>query len=1362
MAGMRIRGGRVWVGLLAALVIVGLMAPVAHAQRGQGGPGGQQQQSREVPLPEKIAAPESWINALRWRSIGPANMSGRIIDLAVYEKDPTIWWAATASGGLLKTTNDGFTFEHQFDREATVSLGAVDVFQGDPNIIWVGTGEENPRNSSSYGDGVYKSTDGGKSWTNMGLKEIFQTGAVCIHPTNPDIVYIGALGRLWGTNEERGLFKTTDGGKTWEKILYIDEKTGVMDVVMHPTEPETLLVATFERQRDAFDGNDPVKGWGPGSGIYRTTDGGKTFEKITKGLPTIDIGRIGLNYYRKDPNIVYAVIQTAWTGAQSAKVAFLGASGENADAGARLTNISDDGPAQKAGLQSGDIVLEFDEKKILSYRDLLGEVRKKQVDDEATLTIARSGEVHEIAVKFGKRPEIEDPEDAEPSRQGSPFAGSLGGQEPNLQDEQGADGFQYGGIFRSTDAGISWERINSLNPRPMYFSKIRVDPSDNNYIYVLGIPLYRSSDGGQTFTADGHGSEVHVDHHAMWVDHRDGRHIILGNDGGIYVTRDRMSSWDHLNHVAIGQFYHVGVSPEANYRVAGGLQDNGTWAGPTLARNDRGPINTDWFRVGGGDGFVTFFDPDEPDRIYFESQNGGMGRMHISSGERGSIRPRAPRGVQYRFNWKTPYLLSQYNSRVYYTAGNYVFRSIDRGNDLQPISPEITRTEQGSGSAFGESRFDQNTLYAGTTDGALVMTADGGETWIDLWTGEALQPRGERDEQAAGGNDRRAPRAEGGGGREAAMDSLIGTWQIRLLGEGIPPDSSEISLTLERGERGVLRGSARSNALEGTVESVRYQPEQSEVRIVVNSNLGRMEFTGRVDGSTMSGTVLAGGGMLNIRFSARKGGGDLHAEAWDPEREEIASSPGGEELLAVRQQDGDDVVAGVWAGRIVSDEIPPGAAAFSFTLNRAGTTLTGSVESQAGGGAITEGTFNVETGEVRFSVSSPQGPIGFAGRLANGRITGQLIAGGGAFSIPFEATLTRAFAADTAASRPTQERATTPSRRPARATNETQQASPDDGRPKPIGQLLPKPMWVSALEPSRHVRGRLYMSIDGHRSDDDACYAFASEDDGRTWRLLTKDLPRGSARVIREDLLNPDVLYLGTEFAVWISIDRGQTWTKFNSNLPTVAVHEFAQHPTRGEVVAGTHGRSLWILDLTPVRQFTKKALTERATLLRPNTAIKWITLPARANAGTRQFVGENPPTSAMIYYALTSNAAEVTVRIEDITGRLIREFEGNSSPGLHLVEWDLRRQLRGNQSGRFRRGPLVEAGSYRVVLQVDDDTFVQPLMVIDDPEYQSIPLDATGALRIEETMDQESFEEQFGDAEERQGARRDDDRESS
>ena len=343
----------------------------ALAQRKGGKDFKGREKEKEAP-PPNFTMPDDWTKAFTWRSIGPANMGGRITAISVYEADPTTYWVATASGGLLKTTNNGVTFEHQFDKEATVSIGDVCVAPSNKNIVWVGTGENNPRNSVSYGDGVYKSTDGGKNWKNMGLKKTFQIGRIVIHPKNPDIVYVGALGRLYGPNEERGLFKTTDGGKTWEKVLYIDDKTGVIDMRDAPDRPGHALVATWERRRDGFDswpggglpdgydGYDPVKKWGPGAGIYKTTDGGKTFKKLTKGLPTSKMGRIGLDIYRKDPNVVFAIIDCEKIGmgtppkkAAAPATPYMGIHGEDAegDGGARSLASSPTARPTKAGLE---------------------------------------------------------------------------------------------------------------------------------------------------------------------------------------------------------------------------------------------------------------------------------------------------------------------------------------------------------------------------------------------------------------------------------------------------------------------------------------------------------------------------------------------------------------------------------------------------------------------------------------------------------------------------------------------------------------------------------------------------------------------------------------------------------------------------------------------------------------------------------------------------------------------------------------------------------------------------------------------------------------------------------------------------
>src|SRR5579885_929705 len=367
---------------------------------------------RKAPAPEQPGAaegtlPADWVKQLNWRCIGPAAMGGRIVAIAVNESDPSMWWVATASGGLLKTTNNGVTFEHQFDREATVSIGDVAVAPSNPNVVWVGTGENNPRNSVSYGDGVYKSTDGGKTWKNMGLKKSFQVGKVLIHPKNPDIVYVGALGRLYGPSEERGLFKTSDGGKTWERILYVDDKTGVIDMRMHPTEPDTLLVATYERARDLYDVGDPVKKWGPGGGLYRTTDGGKSFQKITKGLPTCQLGRIGLDWYRKDPNVVFALVESEKIGMGPPRpaVAYAGLAAEDAeDQGARVRFVAAGGPADRAGIRANDVLTAVDDKPVRSAEDFQEASRGKKAGETVVVKYTRAGKPMGAKLTFAERP----------------------------------------------------------------------------------------------------------------------------------------------------------------------------------------------------------------------------------------------------------------------------------------------------------------------------------------------------------------------------------------------------------------------------------------------------------------------------------------------------------------------------------------------------------------------------------------------------------------------------------------------------------------------------------------------------------------------------------------------------------------------------------------------------------------------------------------------------------------------------------------------------------------------------------------------------------------------------------------------
>ncbi|MFG0319276.1 MAG: PDZ domain-containing protein, partial [Planctomycetota bacterium JB042] len=1152
--------------------------------------------------PKPGLLPDAWMQQLEWRSIGPATMSGRIVALAVVESDPTTWWAATASGGLLKTTNDGRTFVHQFDREATVSIGDVQVAPSDPNVVWVGTGESNPRNSVSYGNGVHKSTDGGETWTHMGLDRTFQTGRIAIHPEDPNVVYVGALGRLYGPNEERGLYKTTDGGETWKKVLSVDEKTGVGDVAMRPGAPDTLIVATYERQRDEFDTNDPAKRWGPGSALWRTEDGGASWTKLVDGLPSCDLGRIDVDYWRGDPDVVFAIVESSKIGKEPDDAPYVGVRGEDADVGARLTEVTEDGPAARAGLEVGDIVVAVEDETVQSYADFIAKVRRHLAGETVLVEVSRRRKSETMEVTFSRRPEAQ--EDAEEGRrerrrggarrdegeERAPFRTSLGGQVANVHEQQGPDGHEYGGVYRSDDGGTTWRRINSINPRPMYFSLLRVDPSDDRRLVVGGIALHRSNDGGETFTDDGHDRDVHVDHHALWIDPNDGRHMILGNDGGVYVTRDRMETWDHLNHVAIGQFYHVTVGPRRDYMVYGGLQDNGTWGGPNRGPTGAGPVNEDWISVGGGDGFQVRVDPRDPDQVYFESQNGGLGRVHFGTGERGFMRPRPPRGERYRFNWQTPFLLSAHNSGVYYTAGNHVFRSWFRGDGLEAISPEISRTDRGSATALAESSLDADVLFVGTDDGALWRTKDGGRSWDDLFAVEAPKRRAPADPAAERDPD----------------DPVTGRWITKAPEEDDAARSGRRRPGGRRGGRGGMMGAE-------TVVDLRLA-EEGRVTMTMDSPMGELEA---------------------------------------------------------------------------------------------------------------EGTFDAESGALELAAEMGNTRMTIAATIEGDTLKGELDFGG-RFRRPFE------------------------------AAREGSEGAAEAVVGEPIAALVEKRMGIASLEASRFEEGRVYLAIDGHRSDDDLPHAFVSENHGTTWTSLTTNLPpsAGSSRVLREDLFNPDVLYLGCEFGLWISVDRGETWTSMKSNLPTVAVHEVAQHPTAGEIVAGTHGRSLWILDVTPLRQVTRETLAADAHLYEPNAVVYFDTKPRRGGT-IRRFEGTNKPTRAELFYSLARDAGRVELEVRAPDGEVLAELEDEpTEAGLHRLTWDLRRSPTGDGEGRrrFRRGPRVAPGTYTVALTVGNRTLTAPLVVENDPSRPDARLfgeEYDRRLELEERAFGGDEEEGGGDASE-------------
>lgn len=565
------------------------------------------------------------------RSIGPANMSGRVTDIAVVESNPSTFYIGAATGGVWKTTDAGTSWSPIFDQQDTLGIGAVAVAPSNPDVIYVGTGEANPRNSATWGRGIYRSTDAGKSWTFSGLPDSHHIGRIVVHPTKPDVAYAAVMGHLWGPNRERGLFKTIDGGKTWNNTKFIDENTGFIDVAIDPLEPETLYAAAYPARRDGFSGGAPKTQWSATGGLYKTSDGGKSWAKLKGGLPDRPMGRCGVSIHRNDPKIVYAVVQTDKT----------------------------DGPT-----------------------DNRGQVAKSNEGD-----------------------------------------------------------VEKGGIFRSDDKGETWKKVNDLVPRPFYYGQIRVDPRNDQQVYVLGVAFSVSSDGGKTFTAPR--INTHGDHHALWINPQDSNHLIVGNDGGVYSSKDSGKNWTAHRGMAIGQVYNLAVDMRSPYWVYCGLQDNGSWHGPTATNRAEGVTLSDWKRHDGGDGFQTLIDPADPNIIYPQQQYGRPSRVDLKAekGAKGKrIQPTAGKDKPpYRFNWNTPFVMSHHEPKSMFIGGNMVFETADRGQNWKAISPDLTRagpdeksTNAHTISAIAESPLKSGILFVGTDDGNVHITRDGGRSWTDV------------------------------------------------------------------------------------------------------------------------------------------------------------------------------------------------------------------------------------------------------------------------------------------------------------------------------------------------------------------------------------------------------------------------------------------------------------------------------------------------------------------------------------------------------------------------------------------------------------------------------------------------------
>jgi photosystem II stability/assembly factor-like uncharacterized protein len=830
-----------------------------------------------------------------WRGLGPANMSGRIVDVAVDPRDDRRWFIASASGGLFRTLDAGTTFEPVFDSAATISLGAVAVAPSAPETIWVGTGEANARNSVSWGDGVYVSRDGGNSFSHSGLAESFQIGRIAIHPGDPNTVLVAALGRLWGPNRERGVFKTTDGGKTWKHTLAIDADTGAVDVLFDPADPTRSIAATWTRRRGAFDVNHPILRFGPNAGIWLSSDAGSTWTRSTEGLPRTHMGRIGLTICASQPNVVYAVIATDKTGTTKE------------------------------------------------------------------------------------------------------FEGPLTGQIANAQDKQGPEGRDTGGVFRSDDGGSTWQRVNSLTPRPYYYSQIRVAPNDPDRVYVLGTQLHVSTDGGKNFT-EITDHKLHVDFHALWIDPARPDHLFIGNDGGLAVTHDRGRHWRFVTSLVCGQYYRIAVDRSMPYRIVGGLQDNGSWITPSRTRFADGIRIGDVLNIGWGDGFTALPHPTEPELYFFSSQFGNIQWRDLRSGATGGVaRPSTSENEPLRFAWDTPYAIARHEPEVVWVGGNRLIRAADRGRTANFASPDLTATTDGTITSLSLSSKTKGLIWCGTSDGKLWLTRNAGKQWKDV-------------------------------------------------GEG--------------------------------------------------------------------------------------------------------------------------------------------------------------------------------------------------------------------------------------------------------------------------NKTLPTALHVADIESSHTNAALAWVAFDGHRSDDDRVHLFRTDNSGRTFDRIGDGIERGPVLALQQGLENPDLLFAGTEFGVWVSFDRGDHFESLRGNLPTIAVRDFAIEPRSHELVIGTHGRGLFVLDITGFEGVSTKSRAKPLHLVPPPAVTLWAELPHRLAYGHDSWTVPNPPPHTPIHYWVGSQGITgLRVQIQEKKGATIRTLDVPGSPGFHRVAWDLR-----SDDGNGNPGPRVGVGDYVVRLTTDSTTLEAPLVLVTDP----------------------------------------------
>ena len=873
------------------------------------------------------------LDQLTFRNIGPSVAGGRIHDIEVLPNDPATVFIASASGGIWKSTNKGTTWKPVFDDQAVSTFGDMAISLSNPDVIYAGSGEQQNRQSTSWGNGIYKSENQGETWRSIGLEKTYHIARVIIHPENPNIVFVAALGNLWNSSKERGVYQTTNGGKNWKKVLYIDDMTGVVDMAMDKNNPNILYAATYQRMRKAWGFN----GGGPGSGIYKTTDGGKTWNELTGGLPPGDKGRIGLAASKTRSNIIYATI-------------------EHADSS---------------------------------------------------------------------------------------------------------------GFYRSGNGGRTWKRVNKLNPRPMYYSHIFVDPNNDDIVYMLATEFYRTKDAGKTFyqmpTRPTYDVGVHSDHHTLWINPNNSNHFFLAGDAGLHESWDGGVAYNRLNNIPIGQFYGIGADMEVPYNIYGGMQDNHSWMGPSATRHWLGILADDWKQVGFGDGMYQQPDP-ESSMLYNASQNGNIIRVDRKTGNMQGLKPfPSDSKEKYRFDWVTPLAISKHSSKKVFLGGNRLF-----------------------------------------------ISDNGGDSW-------------ERTEDLSSNTNR---------------DSLT---IMGVLG--------------------------------------------ADIKLSKN------------DGTSSYGEIIS-----------------------------ISESPLWHRVIWVGTDDG------------------------NIQVSRDG-------------------------GEKWEEVS--------------GNITG-----------------------------------------------------------------IPAGSYVSRVLSSIRDRGSAYVTFDRHREGDWKPYVYRTEDYGKTWVPLTRGLPSGSVNVIAEHPDNPDVLFLGTEHAVYLSVNAGSDWTKFKSNLPTTLYDDLLIHPREKDLVLGTHGRSFWVLDDTsplaewstvynkPVHVFSVRA----ATLFH-----YWKDTSYRAQ---EEWAGENPPYGAIISYLVNSDVDSVTITVKRRKSQIIRTYRQPVVKGsIQRLAWDLKYPPPSSQQNESKteglqkpkpedilpkpahpldpQGPSVSPGLYSVTIAAGNETSTQPIRVNPDPKLN---------LKVGDYRQQEKF----------------------